>query len=219
MIPSQQQSTKDDILQFLRRQGQATAQDLAEQLSLSPQAIRRHLKDLEANHLISHELIQERMGRPQYLYQLTEKGRDRFPHRYDDFAVSLLDALAETVGPEQVNLILQKQWERKAIDYRARLGQGPLEKRVAALVELRKTEGYMAEWHPVEQNGTSKGDRFLITEHNCAISNVAASFPRVCDHELEMFASVLPDCEVERTFWMINGEHRCGYLVKPRESD
>lgn len=77
----------------------------------------------------------------------------------------------------------------------------------------------MAEWHPVEQNGTSKGDRFLITEHNCAISNVAESFPRVCDHELEMFASVLPDCVVERTFWMINGEHRCGYLVKPRELD
>ncbi|KOR38017.1 MULTISPECIES: iron-sulfur cluster biosynthesis transcriptional regulator SufR [Planktothricoides] len=219
MTPSQQQSTKDDILQFLRKQGQATAQDLAEQLNISPQAIRRHLKDLEANHLISHELIQERMGRPQYLYQLTEKGRDRFPHRYDEFAVSLLDALAETVGPEQVSLILQKQWERKAIDYRDRLGGGTLEKRVAALVELRKIEGYMAEWHPVEQNGTSKGDRFLITEHNCAISNVAESFPRVCDHELEMFASVLPDCVVERTFWMINGEHRCGYLVKPRELD
>lgn len=219
MTPSQQQSTKDDILQFLRKQGQATAQELAEQLNISPQAIRRHLKDLEANHLISHELIQERMGRPQYLYQLTEKGRDRFPHRYDEFAVSLLDVLAETVGPEQVSLILQKQWERKAIDYRDRLGGGTLEKRVAALVELRKIEGYMAEWHPVEQNGTSKGDRFLITEHNCAISNVAESFPRVCDHELEMFASVLPDCVVERTFWMINGEHRCGYLVKPRELD
>ncbi len=219
MTPSQQQSTKDDILQFLRKQGQATAQDLAEQLNISPQAIRRHLKSLEASHLICHELIQERMGRPQYLYQLTEKGRDRFPHRYDEFAVSLLDTLAETVGPEQVRSILQKQWERKAIDYRARLGQGPLEKRVAALVELRKIEGYMAEWHPVEDNGTSKGDRFLITEHNCAISNVAASFPGVCDHELEMFATVLPDCTVERTFWMINGEHRCGYLIKPRELD
>lgn len=219
MTTSQHYSTKDDILQLLRKQGQATAHELAEQLDITPQAIRRHLKDLEAKHLISHQLIQEGMGRPQHLYHLTEQGRDRFPHRYDEFAVSLLDTLAETVGPEQVSSILQKQWERKAIDYRARLGKGSLEKRVAALVELRKIEGYMAEWHPVEQESDPNGDRFLIVEHNCAISNVAESFPRVCDHELEMFATVLPDCTVERTYWMINGEHRCGYLVESRQSD
>jgi DeoR family suf operon transcriptional repressor len=214
---SQHHSTKDDILQLLRKQGQATAHELAEQLDISPQAIRRHLKDLEAKHLIEHQLIQEGMGRPQHLFRLTEQGRDHFPHRYDEFAVSLLDTLAETVGPEQVSLILQKQWQRKALDYRDRLGKGPLKQRVAALVELRKIEGYMAEWHPVEHEGTKEGDRFLITEHNCAISNVAESFPRVCDHELEMFAVVLPDCVVERTYWMINGEHRCGYMVSSRE--
>lgn len=214
MTTSQHHSTKDDILQFLRKQGQSTAHELAEQLDISPQAIRRHLKDLEARNLIEHKLIQEGMGRPQHLYQLTEQGRDRFPHRYDEFAVSLLDTLAETVGPEQVSSILQKQWQRKAIHYRDRLGKGPLEKRVAALVELRQLEGYMAEWHPVEHQGNGKGNRFAIVEHNCAISNVAESFPRVCDHELDMFAAVLPDCKVERTYWMINGEHRCGYLIE-----
>lgn len=214
MTTSQHHSTKDDILKFLRKQGQATAHELAERLDISPQAIRRHLKDLEAKHLIEHKLIQEGMGRPQHLYQLTEQGRDRFPHRYDDFAVSLLDTLAETVGSEQVSSILQKQWERKALNYRDRLGKGSVQTRVAALVELRKIEGYMAEWHPVEPEGDAKANRFLITEHNCAISNVAESFPGVCDHELEMFASVLPDCKVERTYWMINGEHRCGYLIE-----
>ena len=213
MTTSQHHSTKDGILQLLRKQGQATAHELAEQLDISPQAIRRHLKDLEAKHLIDHQLFQEGMGRPQHRFRLTEQGRDRFPHRYDEFAVSLLDTLAETVGPEQVSSILQKQWQRKALDYRDRLGKGSLKQRVAALVELRKIEGYMAEWHPVEPEGNTQGDRFLITEHNCAISNVAESFPRVCDHELEMFAVVLPDCTVERTYWMINGEHRCGYMI------
>jgi DeoR family suf operon transcriptional repressor len=29
-----------------------------------------------------------------------------------------------------------------------------------------------------------------------------------------MFAAVLPDCTVERTHWIIDGEHRCGYLVQ-----
>ena len=51
-------------------------------------------------------------------------------------------------------------------------------------------------------------------EHTCAISDVAESFTSVCGHELEMFAAILPDCTVERTHWLIHGEHRCGYLVE-----
>jgi DeoR family suf operon transcriptional repressor len=49
-----QTSTKQDILVHLLRRGQATAQDLAELLQVTPQAIRRHLKDLEQEELIQH---------------------------------------------------------------------------------------------------------------------------------------------------------------------
>jgi len=38
----------------------------------------------------------------------------------------------------------------------------------------------------------------------------------VCDHELELFATALPDCTVERTHWIVDGQHQCGYLVRPR---
>ena len=110
---------------------------------------------------------------------------------------------------------MQKQWHRKAQEYRQHLGKGSLEKRVAKLVQMRQTEGYMAEWHtlkPEDNNG--KGDtRYVIIEHNCAISQVAQSFPTVCGHELEMFAIALDDCHVERTHWINDGEHQCGYLV------
>ncbi len=220
MTTTNHPSTKDDILRHLLAQGQATAQDLAEALDISPQAIRRHLKDLEVDGLIHYKSVQVGMGRPQHMYELTGKGRDRFGHRYDDFAVSLLDTLTEAVGPDRVSSILQKQWERKAREYRQRLGSGSLPERVATLVELRQAEGYMAEWHPVEANGNgNSGRKFIITEHNCAISSVAESFPSVCNHELEMFAAVLHDCTVERTFWMIDGEHRCAYLIQPRHGE
>ncbi|MES1026539.1 iron-sulfur cluster biosynthesis transcriptional regulator SufR [Gloeocapsa sp. BRSZ] len=222
-ITQQQPSTKQDILHYLLKQGQATAQELATQLEVSPQAIRRHLKDLEAEDLIQYSPVQAGMGRPQHIYQLSPLGRDRLRRHstdadsYGDFAVSLLDTLAETVGREQMSSILRKQWERKAIEYHDRLGHGSLEERVAKLVEFRKAEGFMAEWYPVDSDDTrEKGDRFIVTEHNCAISNVAESFPSVCSHELEMFAAVLPDCVVERTHWIINGEHRCGYLVQAK---
>lgn len=226
MATIHQSSTKQDILEYLLKHSQATAFELAETLDISPQAIRRHLKDLEADKLILLSSVQVGMGRPQHIYQLSSQGRDRLNRltndqlgdSYEQFAVSLLDTLAETVGRDQVSSILQKQWERKAQEYREQLGNGSLPERVATLVELRKAEGFMAEYHLVDVTESSKGESFIITEHHCAISNVAESFPSICGHELEMFAAVLPDCTVERTHWIINGEHRCGYLVQARKS-
>lgn len=213
MTATQQPSTKQDILHYLLKQTQATAQKLAEQLKVSPQAIRRHLKDLEAEGLIVHQAVQAGMGRPQHSYQLSQEGRDRFPDRYNEFAISLLDTLAETVGRDQVSSILRKQWERKALEYREHLNTNSLQERIAQLVELRKAEGYMAEWHLLESD--SPTPQFIVTEYNCAISHIANSFPTVCGHELEMFAIALQNCTVERTHWIVKGEHRCGYLICP----
>ncbi|MER3491150.1 MAG: iron-sulfur cluster biosynthesis transcriptional regulator SufR [Mastigocladus sp. ERB_26_2] len=221
MVTTQQSSTKQDILEYLVKHAQATAVELAAALDISPQAIRRHLKDLEADDLIVYSSVQAGMGRPQHVYKLSSKGRDHLRREaadsYGEFAVSLLDTVAQTVGHDQVSSILRKQWERKAQEYRDRLGNGSLHQRVETLVELRKAEGYMAEYHPIDSSESGSGDRFILMEHNCAISNLAESFPSICGHELEMFAAVLPDCTVERTHWIINGEHRCGYLVQARK--
>jgi len=220
MTTTHQPSTKQDILHLLLKQGQANAQELADQVGISPQAIRRHLKDLEDEGLIVHQAVQEGMGRPNYLYQLSKEGRDRLPAQYDEFALSLLNTLTETVGREQVGTILRKQWEHKALEYQRQVGRGSLEERVANLVELRKLEGYMTEYHLLEPDTslakTPVSSKFIITEYNCAISQIAESFPSVCGHELEMFQVALQDCSVERTHWLVNGEHRCGYLIQPR---
>jgi DeoR family transcriptional regulator, suf operon transcriptional repressor len=216
MTTTQQPSTKQDILHYLLKQGRATAQELAEQFQVTPQAIRRHLKDLATEGLILHQVVQTGMGRPNHLYELSPSGRSQFPDRYDDFAVSLLGTLADTVGQDQVSSILRKQWERKAIDYRTTLGEGTLSDRVQKLMELRRAEGYMAECHPVPDAATPQ---FMLTEYHCAISNIAASFPSICGHELEMFAIALPDCQVERTHWLVDGEHRCGYLIQAKSKE
>ncbi|NET01610.1 MAG: iron-sulfur cluster biosynthesis transcriptional regulator SufR [Sphaerospermopsis sp. SIO1G1] len=221
MATTQQSSTKQDILEFLLKHTQATALELAEILEVSPQAIRRHLKDLDGDELVIYSIPENTgTGRPQHIYRLSQRGREHLQKSvsgigagYGEFAVSLLDTLAETVGKDQVKTILQKQWERKALEYRKRVGKGALEERVAALVEIRKAEGFMAEFHPIDSD-IHGDERFMFMEHTCAISNVAESFPSVCGNELEMFAAILPDCSVERTHWLIDGEHRCGYLVQ-----
>lgn len=229
MTTTHQPSTKQDILTHLLKRGRATAQELSESLKISPQATRRHLKDLEEEGLIGHETVSAGAGRPNYVYALSREGRDRFPDQHDQFAVSLLETLKETVGPDQMGAILQKQWERKALEYRAQVGDGALRDRVARLVELRRAEGYMAEFYPANVDGSPletggagetlpDANQYILTEYNCAISQIAESYPSVCGHELDMFAVAL-NCPVERTHWLVDGEHRCGYLIGAAATD
>jgi len=213
-----QGSTKQDILRHILKKGQATAHELAEVLEISPQATRRHLKELGTDGLVDHEAVQSGMGRPQYVYQLTQQGRDQLPHDYGEFAVSFLHTLAETAGEEQVQAVLEKQWQRKAQSYRKQIGEGSLEQRIAKLVQLRQAEGYMAEYQPLEQSHPDQ-TQYLLFEHNCAILSIAESYPSVCRHELDMFAAILPDCTVERTHWLYHGQHRCGYLIQLKPDD
>ncbi|MEB3227935.1 MAG: iron-sulfur cluster biosynthesis transcriptional regulator SufR [Synechocystis sp.] len=206
-------STKEDILRYLLKEGQASAIALAETLAVSPQAIRRHLKDLENDQLIEHQATQGGLGRPQFVYQLSKQGREKFPQRYGEFALSFIDSLVETVGEDQLGEVFKKQWQRKAEEYRQHIGRGSLAKRVKKLVELRRQEGYMAELHALSVNDPEK---FILAEHHCAIADVAESYPTVCGHELEMFAAILPDCAIERTHWLNDGEHNCGYLIQAK---
>lgn len=210
-------STKQNILQALLRHGQAAARQLAQDLKLSSQAIRRHLHELEADGLIEYHAVRQGMGRPQHLYQLSSTGRDRLsPQKYSEFAVNFLDTLAETAGEEQVSLVLEKQWQRKAAAYRDRLGNGNLKQRISQLVQLRQEEGYMAELHISSPTPEQPEQKYVLFEHNCAISDVAESYPSICGHELEMFAAVLPDCIVQRIQWINDGEHRCGYSIEAK---
>ncbi len=212
-----QPSTKKEILLYLYKQGRATAIGLASSLKISPQATRRHLQDLESENLIEHKAIPQKMGRPQYIYQLSSQGRSsitailapKAPQNYGKFTVSVLDTIAETVGEEKVKEILEKQWQKKAREYRDRIGNTALGDRLNKLIKLRQEEGFMAELFV-------EGTKFFLAEHNCAIQELASSYPSVCSHELQMFAAVLPDCTVERTNWINDGEHRCGYLIQEK---
>ena len=216
MSTSLQQSSKDAILNYLLKENRASAQMIAQAMNISPQATRRHLKELEELGLVEYELIQVKVGRPQHQYYLSRQGRDRFGQNYGEFAVSFLDTLTETVGEKEVSKVLEKQWQKKAEKYRQYLTGKNLEEKIDQLVEIRKNEGYMAELFLIEEEAQSKFVRqsFFISEHNCAISDVAESYPQVCTHELEMFASLFPDCRVERTNWINNGENLCGYLIQ-----
>ena len=93
-------TTKDEIVQLLKVKGEHTVAELADVLEITEMAIRRHLSNLEKDGLIYSKMVRQHVGRPTYLYGLSEKGEDTFPKEYKQFAIDMLEDLAR-MGDEK----------------------------------------------------------------------------------------------------------------------
>src|SRR2546430_17715370 len=91
---------RGQILLELKRAQPLTARDLAGKLRVSPNAIRHHLKELEAQQLIAYRRAQRGAGAQTYPYPLSGDGEALFPRQYEDALTDVLERLAEKGGRE-----------------------------------------------------------------------------------------------------------------------
>ena len=91
-LPDSLGGPRGSILIALKQAGALTAKDLAGLLGLSLNAIRHHLKELEAESVVTHEREARGVGAPVYSYRLTERGEALFPARYE---AALTEALPD----------------------------------------------------------------------------------------------------------------------------
>ena len=85
------------------------------------------------------------------------------------------------------------------------------EQRMESVVRALSEAGYMAEGHASFSCGT-------LTEHNCAIRDVAERFPEICAAE-ERFLAIMLGGTIERQSHMLGGCHACEYKVRfPQEN-
>jgi DeoR family suf operon transcriptional repressor len=80
---------------------------------------------------------------------------------------------------------------------------------VAELARILDEDGYLAEFEALD-DGT-----FRVTEHNCAVLDVAERFGKACSSEISFLREALPDARIERVSHMIAGAHSCGYAIAP----
>ena len=147
-----QAPTREAALTLMLRQGETTAAWLAEELGVSVQVMRRHLRSLEEEGLVEASPASEGPGRPSNRWRLTQAGRGHFPDGSDDFALGLLTSMAASLPAEMVDGLLQRQARDKAQDYRLRIGSGSLGQR-SQILESPRTRACSSvvkrPWHGV----------------------------------------------------------------------
>lgn len=199
------------ILLELKRGRRVTARDLGRELGLSMNAVRHHLKELEAEGLVRYEREQRGVGAPVFVYVLAPAADALFPRRYKEALEQLLDYVVAREGRAGAAAALESHFDAMGERLRRELeGAAPAE-RMAAVVRALTDAGYMAEGQATFCCGT-------LTEHNCAIREVAERFPEVCAAEERFLASVLGGT-VERRSHMLQGCGGCEYKVRfPQEN-
>ena len=199
-----------EILVALKRAPHAlTVHELGQHFGLTPNALRRHLEQLEAEELVQHRREVRGVGAPVHAYSLTEAGDALFPQGYASVLASVLEAVRETSGTEGVIALARKQWARLAEQASPRLAELPLQERAQLFAELRSSQGYMAEAiAPADGEQTTR-----VREYHCAIRDVAEQFPEICIAEQEFVERMLA-VPVERTAHILSGCSCCEYVTK-----
>jgi predicted ArsR family transcriptional regulator len=208
------QSTKQNILAFIKRTGPSTIDSLARELGLARMTIRQHLAALERDRLVVSSEERRKTGRPHLVYRLSEGGEERFPRRYERLAELALqevaflnaDEIAGLSPTDKKRLLLVKMAERVYREHEDRVQGRVLGERVQIVTDILGEEGGLAEWAPRDEG-------YEIADHNCVYRRVVDSHPDLCEWHVSLLGRLLGQ-EVECTQFMSRGADSCRFLVK-----
>ena len=197
--------TRERVARSILENGPSTAAALAERLSLTPAAVRRHLDHM--TELGEIEAREPRVygtrgrGRPAKLFALTESGRDKFDQQYDDLAVQALRFLAETGGDEAVMAFARRRVADLETHYADILAAHPDLSPAEALARALTQGGYAAS---VRQGPVGE----QLCQQHCPVSHVAHEFPQLCEAETEVIGKLLGR-HVQRLATIAHGDGVC----------
>ena len=206
------QSTRQEILSILREEKQATVEDLAERLELTPMTIRHHLNVLQAQNLVTASKVRrsKKVGRPRLIYTLTDAADDLFPSGYGELARRLVSEVKETMGEEETRALFRRIAADLAAEAPPPGKDQSFEDRLDQVSEFLEEQGFLSRWEKTDEG-------YVLTNVNCPYRRVSREHSEVCILDTELLERLL-DVEPQRRESMRAGGTACSFLLKPNGS-
>lgn len=200
-------STRNAVARSVLENGPSTAVVIGERLGLTPAGVRRHLDLLIEDGVLEAREPQSALvrgrGRPSKVFIMTDDGREKFEHSYDDLAVAALRFITAQTGPHMVNIFAKFRADEMGRKVKSSIAQS--NNKGALLADFLTEEGYAASIHDREV-----GEE--LCQHHCPIAHVAAEFPQLCEAETELFSSLL-GTHVQRLATIAHGDGVCTTFI------
>lgn len=198
-------STRETILHTIKSSQQANVEVLAEAADVSPVTVRHHLNALQADGLIQSTSIRRKVGRPYYVYSLSEEGHELFPKRYVRLAIRLLDELKSRLPPEVMKEVFDSVVKGVLDEHHGEYEHLPIERRLDYLVDLLRDEGFLASWEKLDEG-------YLVTEYSCPYISVGQTHTEICAIDKELIINVL-QTPIQQNSCMLEGGDCCQFMV------
>jgi predicted ArsR family transcriptional regulator len=177
-------STRMEVLELLRRKGRCSAETVASDLGVTPNAVRLHISNLEREGFVVSRPERSGRGRPVLFFSLTERADSVFPKRYGQLATMVLQEVQEMGGPEALDEVFSRVAARHADAIEPALVGLDFDEKLRRVVAWIGRAGTLA-----EQTETSEGVK--VTIHNCPFRNTALKFPQVCTITPQLMSRLL----------------------------
>jgi predicted ArsR family transcriptional regulator len=198
-------STRRRVFTAILQAGSVTAAQLAEDLALTPAAIRRHLDALSDDELIEAKEPLRRgprgRGRPAKVFSLTDKGRESVHNSYDRLAMAAIDELIRTAGPAGLDRLANDYFGPISDEFRQAKSHDDQETDVQALVDALNRTGYVA-----SVDDLPSGEQ--LCQHHCPVADVAKNYPQLCEIETGLISDLLKS-HVQRLATIAHGDGVC----------
>jgi len=203
-------TTREIILHGIKQAPQSTVEDLAEVADVSPVTVRHHLNALLAEGAIEATSIRRKVGRPYYVYSLSQRGQELFPKRYVQLTSRLLDELKDRLPQEAIGQIFEGVVETVLQEHRGEFEHLPLEERLDYLTDLLSEEGFLATWER-----TAGGYR--LVEYSCPYLTIGSTHTEVCHFDRQLMNGIL-QLNVHQESCMLHGANCCEFSIESKNT-
>jgi predicted ArsR family transcriptional regulator len=211
------ESTREQILRYVRGRRETTVAQLAESLHLSQQAVRRHLDGLRADGLVDVRQERHGVGRPTLLFYTTERGEEMAGRTYLQMLTRLFKHLekldASQVSGSDGRLVLEQVFSgiatEMAADHIGEVHGATFDQRIDEVSKALEREGIVDSWEKLD-NGT-----YHIVNEECPYLRLAELSDAACKSDRRSI-ELLIGAEVEQTLRIVDGAAACEYIVRPQ---
>lgn len=198
---------RQQLVLALKRRRHADMDSLAEDLFLSPGAVRQNLSGLTAQGIVKYGIERSGPGRPKHIYELSSDGQRLFPDFYDEVAVALATAL-EGESPEVAQRVFMRGAEVMFEGLAARVEGRRQDQRVSAVVRVLDDHGYLPTVRDVDPAIQE------VSIGHCPMFTLARRFPQICEAELRCLQLAAGTATVARSAHTAAGDSACTFTFE-----
>lgn len=163
--------SRQRILHYLKKSGQASVAELSRSLALTPVTIRHHLEGLRSEGLVGKPVARRKPGpgRPEMMYRSTPAADSQMPRNYGELCNCLLESLGAASGGRDLQAVLVAVGTE--LGSRENVPAGPGQLRI--IKHYLEDRGYFPSSSQVE-------GRLRLELANCPYLEVARQSPALC---------------------------------------